>query len=407
MQFKDVIGQAEVKQHLVEMVAQNRLSHALLFLGKEGSGALPLAMAFAQYVALLPINKAPGSASLFGDVVAEEIKLPASADEADALMQRQPSFSKAEAMIHPDLHYSYPVVSKKPGTPPISSDYISEWREFIRNHPYGNIYDWLQFIGAENKQGNITAQECNDIMRQLSLKSFESGYKILILWMPEYLGKEGNKLLKLIEEPPPDTLFILVAENESQLLSTIVSRCQLIKIASLATSAIEESLILRAKCKPEQARQVAGISGGNYREALQLLQHAEEDFLGLLKEWLNATLKGQVNTQIKIIEEINRLGRETQKQFLRYFTHLLERSIRLHSLSGESQDLFSESVAAPEQEFIIRLHKTISIEQKEAIAEELNKAAYYIERNANAKILFHALTIKIFHIVKNNVLISA
>ena len=405
MQFKDVIGQAEVKQHLVEMVAQNRLSHALLFLGKEGSGALPLAMAFAQYVALLPINKA--SASLFGEAMPEEIKLPANPDEADILTQRQSSFSKAEAMIHPDLHYSYPVVSKKPGTPPISSDYISEWREFIRNHPYGNIYDWLQFIGAENKQGNITAQECNDIMRQLSLKSFESGYKILILWMPEYLGKEGNKLLKLIEEPPPDTLFILVAENESQLLSTIVSRCQLIKIASLATSAIEESLILRAKCKPEQARQVAGISGGNYREALQLLQHAEEDFLGLLKEWLNASLKGQVNTQIKIIEEINRLGRETQKQFLRYFTHLLERSIRLNSLSGESQGLFSETVAAPEQEFIIRLNKTISIEQKEAIAEELNKAAYYIERNANAKILFHALTIKIFHIVKNNVLISA
>src|SRR5687768_6632889 len=166
MQFKDVIGQHEVKQHLIEMVEQNRLSHALLFLGKEGSGALPLAMAFSQYVALLPINKEPAPPSLFGEAVPEEIKLPASPDEADALMNCQPSFSKAEAMIHPDIHYSYPVVSKKPGTPPVSTDYISEWREFLQNHPYGNIYDWLQFIGAENKQGNITAQECNDIMRQ-------------------------------------------------------------------------------------------------------------------------------------------------------------------------------------------------------------------------------------------------
>ncbi len=409
MKFENVIGQQEVKQHLIEMVQHNRLSHALLFLGKEGSGALPLAMAFAQYVALLPsIAKQAAAPSLFGEtILKDETKLPSGANEADAFMVQQESFSKAAAMIHPDIHYSYPVVTKKPGTPPISADYITEWREFIQNQPYGNIYDWLQFIGAENKQGNITAQECNDIMRQLNLKSFESGYKILILWMPEYLGKEGNKLLKLIEEPPADTLFLLVAENESQVLSTIVSRCQLIKIPSLTPLAIEEALIARANCKPGQAHQVAGVSGGNYREALHLLQHAEEDFLGLLREWLNATLKGQTNTQIKIIEEINRLGRETQKQFLRYFTHLLEQSIRLHSLSGESQNFFSDSLAAPELEFTTRLNKTISLEQKEAIAEELNKAAYYIERNANAKILFHALTIKMFHIVRNNVVISA
>ena len=242
-------------------------------------------------------------------------------------------------------------------------------------------------------------------MRQLSLKSFESGYKILILWMPEYLGKEGNKLLKLIEEPPPDTLFILVAENESQLLSTIVSRCQLIKIPTVAPTEIEDALAVRTKCKPEQARQIAGICSGNYREALQLIQHAEQDFLVLLKEWLNAILKAQTNAQIKIIEEFNRLGRETQKQFLRYFTHLLERSIRLLSLTDTNPAI--ENIAELETEFIIRLNKMITLEQKEAIAEELNKAAYYIERNANAKILFHALSIKIFHIVKNNVVITA
>lgn len=411
MQFKDVIGQEEVKQQLVEMVQHNRLSHALLFLGKEGSGALPLALSFAQYVASLPLNTASGRAvelSMFEEaVLKEEIKLPSGPAEADAYMSKQASFSKSEAMVHPDIHYSYPVITKKSGTPPVSADFSTEWREFISSFPYGNSYDWLQFIGAENKQGNITAQECNAIMHQLSLKSFESGYKILIMWMPEYLGKEGNKLLKLIEEPPADTLFILVAENESQVLSTIVSRCQLIKIPAIETGAIEKALIERNNCKPEQARQVASVCEGNYREALHLLQHADEDFHGLLREWLNATLKGQTIAQVKFIEEINRLGRETQKQFLRYFIHLLEQSIRLDNFGSEAKEKFSEALSETERDFSLRLNKLMSLEQKKAIADELDKAIYYVERNANGKILFHALTIKLFHIVKNNVLVSA
>jgi DNA polymerase III subunit delta' len=201
MQFKDVIGQQEVKQHLVEMVQHNRLSHALLFLGREGSGALPLAIAFAQYIVCQKANAKPQPAgpSLFGEP--EPVAAPVAMNDSCGVC---PSCTKAHALVHPDIHFSYPVVTKKAGTPPLSTDYVAEWREFIQQYPYGNVYDWLQFIGAENKQGNITAQECNDIMRKLNLKSFESGYKILVLWMPEYLGKEGNKLLKLIEEPPVD-----------------------------------------------------------------------------------------------------------------------------------------------------------------------------------------------------------
>ena len=219
MLFADVIGQQNTKQHLLEMVQQNRLSHALIFLGKEGSGALPLALAFAQYVCLLPTSLGEEaklhSVSLFGESV-EEVKpvFPKTADEADSFTQKQAAFSKANNYVHPDIHFSYPVIPKKPGDKPVSTDYVHEWREFIQQYSYGNVYDWLQFIGAENKQGNITTEECNDIIHKLSLKSFESSYKILIMWMPEYLGKEGNKLLKLIEEPPMDTLFILVAEND-------------------------------------------------------------------------------------------------------------------------------------------------------------------------------------------------
>lgn len=405
MLFRNVIGQQEVKQQLVEMVQHNRLSHALLFLGREGSGGLPLALAFAQYISLLPTNNpSSGEVSLFGDPV--EVKLPSTPDEADAWMQKQASFTKADQMVHPDIHYSYPVVTKKAGTPPLSADYAAEWREFIRQYPYGNVYDWLQAIGAENKQGNITAQECNDIIRKLNLKSFESGYKILVLWMPEYLGKEGNKLLKLIEEPPADTLFILVAENESAILSTILSRCQLVKIPALSTEDIEGSLISKAGISADQTRLIANASEGNYREALQQLQHADEDYFNLLREWLNAILRSGPGAQLKVIEEIARLGRENQKQFLRYFIHLLEQALRLEIASGALKDNLMAAMSAGEQDFAIKLNKAMRLEQKEAITEELDKASYYIERNANARILFHALTIKIFHIVKNNVVVS-
>ncbi|MFL5786985.1 MAG: ATP-binding protein [Flavisolibacter sp.] len=408
MLFKQILGQHEVKQQLIEMVHQNRLSHALLFLGKQGSGALPLAMAFSEYVSLLPSSNtiSNNEVSLFGSASADEIKLPLTADDADRWMQKQPSFQKAEKLIHPDIHYSYPVITKKPGSAPISTDFITEWREFVAQFPYGNVYDWLQFIDAENKQGNITAQECNDIIRKLNLKSFESGYKMLVMWMPEYLGKEGNKLLKLIEEPPADTLFILVAENEGAILSTIASRCQLIKIPSLDAGSIEASLIEKNKISAEQAKRIANLSEGNYREALHILQHADEDFQGLLRDWLNASLKSQSALLVKSIEEINRLGRENQKQFLRYFTHLLEQAIRLRAYAERSDIQFSNQFSDSEREFVPRLNRAMSLEQQEAVSKELDRAAYYIERNANAKILFHALSIKIFHIVKNNVIIA-
>ncbi len=408
MLFKDVIGQADVKQHLVEMVSQNRLSHALLFLGKEGSGALPLATAFAQFVSLLPVQKSTKQEeSLFGGIEEVEKKLPATPDEADVWMVKQPSFGKAQGLVHPDIHFSYPVIKKTPKSDekPISTDWIAEWRDFIIQSPYGNIFDWLQFIHAENKQGNISAQECNDILQKLNLKSFESGFKILLIWMPEYLGKEGNRLLKFIEEPPPNTLFLLVAENESKMLSTILSRCQLVKIPAIDYASVEKALVDRCKLSEEEAKRTANISAGNYREALQIWQHTDEDYHHLLREWLNATLMGQTVVQVKVIEEIARLGRENQKQFLRYFTHLLECAIRLQVINDEESIRLRKTFSKAEIEFVPRLNKVMKPEQQQAISEELDKAAYYIERNANAKILFHALTIKMFHIVKNNVTI--
>jgi len=399
MQFKDVIGQQYTKQQLAELVQHNRLSHALLFLGKEGSGDLLLALAFAQYIVCDRVNGKAAAPSLFGEasLPTQDSRLPT--DSCGVC----PSCSKAQKFIHPDIHFSYPVIPRKAGDKPLSTDYISEWREFIQLYPYGNVFDWLQFIGAENKQGNITVHECNDIIHKLSMKSFESGYKILIMWMPEYLGNAGNKLLKLIEEPPPDTLFILVAENESQILPTILSRCQLVKIPALPVANIAQALSERANIATEQARQVASISEGNYREALQLTQHAEEDWQDLLRDWLNATLKTGPAAQVKWIEEISKLGREKQKQFLRYFGHLLEQSVRLRAMGPESQQ--AQNMPEKERDFALRLNKLADISQQQAIIEELDRATYYIERNAHGKMLFHALTIKLYHIIANKSLL--
>ncbi|MFZ5976906.1 MAG: ATP-binding protein [Bacteroidota bacterium] len=396
MELKDIIGQTALKKQLVAMVQQNRLGHALLLIGKEGSGALPLAVAFAQWMVCQPGKHASApAAALFGEQESSIEKTDFISPEA---ISNMPNFSRATQFMHPDLHFSYPVIPKKSGDKPISTDYFKEWKEFIRQYPYGNVYDWLQFIGAENKQGNITAEECNDIMRKLNLKSFESAYKVLVLWMPEYLGKEGNKLLKLIEEPPANTLFILVAEQEEGILPTLVSRCQLIRVPLIEKQDIEAALIERAYLPADKAALIASVCGGNYREALQMIQHAESDWQSLLREWLNATLKAGPAAQLKFIDEMTKTGREKQKQFLRYFIHLLEQSLHIRLLGIEAA-----TCLPTESDFAQRLNKIASVTQQQAIVEELDNAIYYIERNANAKMLFMALTIKLQYIIQNKV----
>ena len=392
MEWDKVIGQENIKQQLQEMVNKNRLSHALLFLGKEGSGALPLAIEFAKYIVCQP-KSAPVVEDLFGGLSA----LPTAINEEEVNAAKQ----RAEQLIHPDLHFSFPVITQKNGDKSTSSDFIKNWRKFIQEKPYGNVYDWLIEINAENKQGNITAEECHDILKKLSLKTYEAEYKVLVLWMPEYLGKEGNKLLKLIEEPPANTLFILVAENEEKILPTILSRCQLVKIPTLQTSEIEKALVERANCNEETARQIASICEGNYREALQLLQHSEEDWQCLAKDWLKFIIRNMLTEQVKWVDEMSKLGREKQKQFLRYLNHLLEQSIRIKVLGINLVHLPEN-----EKDFAIRVNKIASVSQQEAIVEELDKASYYIERNANSKILFQALSIKLHHIILNKVIIE-
>jgi DNA polymerase-3 subunit delta' len=395
MLFSDVIGQQKLKQQLVDMVQHQRLSHAILFVGPEGAGALPLAVAFAQYIVSIPnSNVDSNGVDLFG---APEPTTPKvySPDEISTL----PAYHRASQLMHPDLHFSFPSITEKPGAKNISSNHIEAWRDFIHGYPYGNVFDWLQSIKAENKQGNISADECQEIIKKLSFKSFESAYKVLVMWMPEYLGKEGNKLLKLIEEPPANTIFLLVAASDEQVLPTILSRCQYIKVPRLSKDDIEQALIQKGHLDPEKAAQIAAISDGNYREALHLVQHSDSDYLTQIREWLNAILKGGPLAQLKWVEEMSKMGREPQKQFLKYFNHLLEQSIRIKVLGNELP------LDPALKDFALRINKIAGVGQLETIVQELDKAVYHIERNANPKMLFMALGIKFYHIIQNKTLI--
>ena len=382
MNFSSVIGQQQVKEKLLLSVQQNRVSHAQLFLGPEGSGALALALAFAQYINCENRTETDSCGTC-------------------------PSCIKSQKLIHPDIHFSFPVYKLKSGSenPAWSSDFIKQWREAVLANPYQHINDWLDFINAENKQGNITAKECNEIVHKMSLKSFEAGYKILILWMPEYLGAEGNKLLKLIEEPPPNTVFIFVAENDALILPTILSRLQLIKLPPLQDGAITRALESQFEdLSPDKALQLASISDGNFREALLHVQNSgEDDWESLLRDGLNAIVKSGPVAQVKWVEEAAKLGREKQKQFLKYFLRLLEEAVRIEVLGP--QGFNADETLTSTFEMAVKLNKICSLDQKEAIMNELDHASYYIERNANAKILFHALTIKLSHIIRNKSLI--
>lgn len=367
MLFSEVIGQSQHKAALLQAAKANHLSHALLLLAPEGAGGLPMAMALAQY--LVCTDKKDG----------------------DACGQCS-GCKKASQLIHPDIHFAYPVIPRKSGDKPISADYGKEWREFILAQPYTNVYNWLQYIGAENKQGNITARECSEIIRILGLKSYESEYKVMIIWRAEYLGKEGNRLLKLIEEPPENTVFILVAEQAELILNTILSRTQLIRMAQLSKADIVAALQEKNGLNEADARQTAALADGNYDAALHLMKHDTADYMTRLRSWLNALLSKNPLLLPKWITDMSasKMGREEQKQFLRYFVNQLEYAIRLEYVADADLTILPE-----EKTFAGNMLKMAGLFQINEMIRLLDDASYHIERNANAKILFHALSIRL------------
>src|SRR6185503_7487987 len=259
MQFRDIVGQDAVKQRLLSSVKENRVSHAQLFLGPGGSGSLPLAVAYGQYLSC-------------------EDKQP---DDSCGVCS---SCRKYQKLMHPDLHFSYPFFAKHKEDTAIT--FIEQWREAFLNNPYLNLDTWREYLDAENKQANINIAECHQIIKKLSFKPFESPYKVLILWLPEYLDKEGNALLKIIEEPQPNTLFLLVAQNQDQILNTILSRTQLIKIPALGFNEIRDHLVEKHNQTIEAASQIAYLCNGNLADALAMLTDDTNSFHGQFVQWL-------------------------------------------------------------------------------------------------------------------------
>jgi DNA polymerase-3 subunit delta' len=371
MLLRQVIGQQLAKQGLLGMWKRDHLPHALLVTGAEGRGGLPLALAFAQFIFCTDKQEEDSCGNC-------------------------PDCQKAGKLEHPDLHVTFPAISPKPGTKALSRHYIQEFREFVAQSPYGTTYDWLQFIDAENKQGNIPAEECREIIDTLNLKSYEGGMKIQIIWRAEYLKKEGNILLKLIEEPPADTLIMLIAEENEDVLPTILSRTQTIRLAPVAVSDIAQGLTDRSLSDPKKASQVAHLSNGSFTEALRLIRQTENDLFPDVRLWFNALFTNNGQAISKFADDWSKAGREQQKNFLHYVVQLLEQATRVR---------FSPQlpVTLPEEEaqFVRKLAgMNLALEVMHKMVEEISSSIYYIERNAHAKTQLHALSVSLVYAIQ-------
>lgn len=374
MQFREIVGQEDLKRHLIDTVKSGRISHAQLFLGPEGCGSLALAVAYAQYISC---------------------EQPAEDDSCGECA----SCRKYNKLIHPDLHFSYPFFAKhKEDT---AQSFLKEWREAFLENPYLGLETWRTYLDAENKQANINMAECHHILQKLSLKPFEGEYKVLIMWLPEYLDKEGNTLLKIMEEPPHKTLFLLVAEHQEQILSTIISRTQLVKVPGLSDELVAAHL-LHQGVSPERAKQMAFLSEGNLHLAQTLLKDLENDHFQLFTDWMRICFGDKGHALFDFVETISKSGRENQKAFLRYGIHFLRECLLI--LSGATA-----LVRLPEAEQAVAVNfaqKVLSLASAEVMIAELEKAHYHIERNANPKILFLDVSLQFIKILKFNTLPS-
>ncbi len=374
MLFSEIIGQAEVKSRLSANVAEGRISHAQLFLGPEGCGSLAMALAYAQYI------------------------LCENRSDSDAC-GTCPSCVKNNKLVHPDVHYAFPVASTKTiTTKPVSNDFMIEFRTEVLKNPYLNLFDFLQVLGIENKQGNISTEESAEILRKLSLTAFEANYKVMIIWMAEKMNPPcANKLLKILEEPPEKTLFILVAESQDAMLRTVLSRAQLVKFKKLGDEELTQQLMQKHGLSASMAQQTAHLADGNYNEALKLISSEEGDnfFIETFRTWMLLCYGRKLNDTIKWVETMVPLGREVQKKFLSYALRIIRESL-LTNLGSTSL----VKLTAEEQKFVQNFSKFTHLQNTQQIFDELNKAYAEIERNAAPKILFLDLSFRLYGLVR-------
>ena len=373
MLFKDIIGNNAVKKQLTEAVKNNRISHAQLFSGKSGSAKLALALAYSQYLNCenKTVNDSCGSCS---------------------------SCLKFSNLSHPDLHLIFPVLKVNGVKNPTSDSFVNQWRELILSNQYISINDWIDSFGTENKtgqQGSIYIDEAASIQRKLSLKNYEAEYRVVLIWMPERMNLTvANKLLKLLEEPPKGTIFILVSEDANNLLPTIISRLQTLKIPDFN---LEDIVHYFGGITLEKAKQLKNITDADLGKMIKIQQDSE-GILDLFEEfsgWMRLAYKMDVGGISKWVDKISTMGRKHQKLFLSYAIKMIRECLILNFANSLLLNTNEEEYA-----FISKFSPFIHEENSVMIVEELEKSIKSINRNANAKILFFELSLKMVKFLK-------
>lgn len=379
MQFSEILGQEHIKNHLSRSADLGRIPHAQLFVGPEGSGTLAMAIAYAQYI-------------LCGN------------ENGENDGENHACNIKFQKLSHPDLHFAYPTVTTdEVKKSPKSIDFIADWRAFVTQNPYGGLFDWYAVLGVQNKQGEIRVDDAQEILKSLSLKAYEGGYKIMIVWMADKLNiAASNKLLKLLEEPPEKTVFILISEHEEDILQTIRSRCQILHFNGLSEAVIADALVSREEIDLKLATKLAHQAQGNYNAALHLLRDKDEEhpFEQWFVTWVRAAFKAKkdaaaIQDLILWSEKIATLGREAQKKFLQFCMEMFRQALLInYETSGlvyfePKVDKFKLENFAP----------FVNGNNIQDIFKELSDAMYHIERNGNAKIILTDLSIKLTRLI--------
>jgi DNA polymerase-3 subunit delta' len=366
MQFKNIIGQDKLKKQFLRAAQQDKVSQALLFLGAEGVGKLGFALAYAQYLNC-ENRQEEDSCGVCSSCV------------------------KASKMAHPDIFYSYPTVGGKA----LAREDIEKWREFLQEDAYHTYANWITLIDSENKQGNITAEECNQIIRQHSLRHFEGKYKIQILWGAEYLQKEGNRLLKIIEEPPANTVFILIAQAQESILPTILSRTQIVKFPKLSITEITSTLQAKHGLGADEALKIAQIADGNWIEAKEMIGHTQNNYFEEFREWLLLIIQQNARPSLQFAqgilnwcEKMGGTGRQNQKAFIQYALFFIREGLA-------AQNGLPSKLNESERTVALKMLTAISWEKMIDISQIINNLHYQIIRNANAKIAFLSSSMKI------------
>lgn len=378
MLFAEILGQEHIQNHLIKSANSGRIPHAQLFVGPEGSGTLPMAIAYAQYI------------------------LCKNSDENNT--GNEICNLKFNNLSHPDLHFVFPVATNTEiKSKPVSANFLSTWRTFVLENPYGGLFDWYQKIGVERKQGQIGVDEASEINKVLSLKAYEGGYKIMLVWMADKMNiAASNKLLKLIEEPPEKTIFILITEHLESIIQTIRSRCQILDFIGLPESVIANGLALRENCEENIAQKIAHQSEGNYNKALHILKKDTNDypFEQWFITWIRSAFRAKGNATaihdlIEWSENIAGLGREVQKQFLNYCIFFFRQALLQNYQTNDL--VYYES--AVENFELKKFAPFVDGNNIIAIFNELESALYHIERNGNSKLILTDLSIKLTRLI--------